>query len=136
MYGKKILKPSYINLFYSRNYWQLYWQSLLLHCGFFIIVLDLRLTKLIRGCRETAFNFLYQSHSSGFPLYSFYNSRWFWCRFPLLLFSNLVSLVDLDAQISFCMDFCRTRRLSGPMLKSKSTILRFGRKPCFSWNTW
>ena len=26
--------------------------------GFFIIVLDLRLTKLIRGCRETAFNCL------------------------------------------------------------------------------
>jgi hypothetical protein len=31
--------------------------SLSLHRGFFIIVLDLRLTKLIRGCRETAFNF-------------------------------------------------------------------------------
>ena len=27
-----------------------------LYCGFFIIVLDLRLTKLVRGCRETAFN--------------------------------------------------------------------------------
>ncbi len=27
--------------------------------GFFIIVLDLRLTTLIRGCRETAFNCLY-----------------------------------------------------------------------------
>ena len=27
-----------------------------LHRGFFIIVLDLRLTKLVRGCRETAFN--------------------------------------------------------------------------------
>jgi len=34
-------------------------QPLYLYCGFFIIVLDLRLTKLVRGCRETAFNFLY-----------------------------------------------------------------------------
>ena len=33
--------------------------SVHLQCGFFIIVLDLRLTKLVRGCRETAFNFLY-----------------------------------------------------------------------------
>lgn len=28
-----------------------------LHRGFFIIVLDLRLTKWVRGCREIAFNF-------------------------------------------------------------------------------
>ena len=32
-------------------------RSVLLYCGFFIIVLDLRLTKLVRACRETGFNF-------------------------------------------------------------------------------
>lgn len=37
-------------------------KSLPLHRGFFIIVLDLRLTKMVRGCRETSFNFLYQPH--------------------------------------------------------------------------
>ena len=46
-------------------------RSVLLFCGFFIIVLDLRLTKLVRACRETGFNFLYT-----FPLtsFSFYRS--------------------------------------------------------------
>ena len=33
-------------------------KSVYLHRGFFIIVLDLRLTKLIRACRETGFNCL------------------------------------------------------------------------------
>ena len=35
-----------------------------LHRGFFIIVLDLRLTKWVRGCREIAFNFFYLFHFS------------------------------------------------------------------------
>ena len=29
-----------------------------------------------------------------------------------------------------------TNRLSGPMLNSKSTMLRLGRKPSRDWNTW
>ncbi len=31
-------------------------EAVSLYRGFFIIVLDLRLTKLVRGCRETSFN--------------------------------------------------------------------------------
>ena len=34
------------------------------------------------------------------------------------------------------MESRKTSRLSGPMLKSKSTILRLGRKPLRSANTW
>ena len=30
----------------------------------------------------------------------------------------------------------RYSRLSGPMLKSRSSMLRFGRKPCFASYTW
>ena len=46
--------------------------SVYLHCGFFIIVLDLRLTKLVRGCRETAFNFLYTFENTKMIIRLFY----------------------------------------------------------------
>ena len=38
-------------------------------------------------------------------------------------------------QSSHRTHFCKTNRLSGPMLKSKSAMLRFGKKPNFSLNT-
>ena len=50
-------------------------RSVLLYCGFFIIVLDLRLTKLVRACRETGFNFFMKHLCFGFnPTQNFFQS--------------------------------------------------------------
>ena len=55
------MPPVFLMLFNAILLDKGYYNVVSLHRGFFIIVLDLRLTKLVRGCRETAFNFLYKS---------------------------------------------------------------------------
>ena len=72
-----------------------------LHRGFFIIVLDLRLTKWVRGCREIAFNFLYLFHFSARGEESTLSDKLLICFHSLFRLSKNV----FDAMVRRC--FCR-----------------------------
>lgn len=41
-------------------------------------------------------------------------------------------LAGISAEIQQVIDFCNTNRLSGPILNSRSMMLRLGRKPSLS----
>ena len=58
-------------------------------------------------------------------------------------YSRIFSLIELmfhphELRMNSILPFhCqRYSRLSGPMLKSRSSMLRFGRNPCFASYTW
>lgn len=49
---------------------------------------------------------------------------------------KIVEILIRDAPIHYFPASLSTNKLSGPILNNKSTILRFGRKPCLASNTW